>query len=230
MRKIFTAALAAAAIALTFQAQAAGNCTTIQRGVLTYQSGALAGQLLQVGVDPYGYNYQAHSFAGNYFNAYANPAGFPPYDGDDAAYLLANPTAAGHWAWQYRAVEVAMKWNDGWLANTDCDGDGKLDRHLGFASYVGSGAWLTNHNSWTVTVDGQDKRGSEFLKVVAAPTGSTVALPVSYFGEKTIYVDGKVMGPQLWGEFAAVQYVLNDSSTGDNGLLFKGELNAGFGN
>jgi hypothetical protein len=38
-----------------------------------------------------------------------------------------------------------MKWNDAWLANVDCDGDGLLDRHYGFGSYIGSGAWLTNH-------------------------------------------------------------------------------------
>jgi hypothetical protein len=40
-----------------------------------------------------------------------------------------------------------MKWNDAWLSNKDCDKNGKLDRHYGFSSYIGSGAWLTNHAS-----------------------------------------------------------------------------------
>jgi hypothetical protein len=98
-----------------------------------------------VGFDAYGVNYQAHLFNGSYFNNYANGAGFPAYDGDDAAYLAANPSAASHWAWPYRSTTVNMKWNDAWLSNQDCDGDGLLDRHYGFPSYIDSGAWETNH-------------------------------------------------------------------------------------
>ena len=46
------------------------------------------------------------------------------------------------------------KWNDAWLSNKDCDGDGLLDRHYGLDSYRGSGAWLTNHQSGEYEVDG----------------------------------------------------------------------------
>ena len=226
MKKLFVIAIAIAAM-WVFQAQAA--CVTIQQGTLVYQSGYLAGYPLQVGVDPYGYNYQAHSYNGSYFNAYANGSGLPPYNGDDTAYLAAWPIAASHWAWPYRSVDVAMKWDDMWLANMDCNGDGKLDRHYGFASYVGSGAWLTNHNGWEVTVGKHGKQANEFIKIVAIPATAVVGAPASYFGEQTVYVDNKVMGDQLWGEFAVIQYVLNDPSNGDHGLRLKSEANSGFG-
>ena len=49
----------------------------------------------------------------------------------------------------YPEWNLVMKWNDAWLSNKDCDGDGLLDRHYGYDSYIGSGAWETNH--WTTT-------------------------------------------------------------------------------
>jgi len=115
------------------------KCTTIQDGVLEYSSGHyLAGQPLQVGFDPYGYNYQGHMFSGSYANSYLGKDGFPPYTGDDEAYLAANPTANTTWYWPYRDVQLMMKWNDAWLSNKDCDDDSLLDRHYGYASgYLG---------------------------------------------------------------------------------------------
>lgn len=227
LKKMFFAAALAAALAVP---TAFAACTSIQSGNLLYSSTSyLAGESISVGVDPYGYNYQAHAYSGSFFNVYANGAGLPPYDGDDAAYLAANPTAASHWAWPYRNQDVAMKWNDAWLANKDCDGDGKLDRHYGFPSYQGSGAWLTNHDSWTVSLGGTDVLANDFLKVVAAPLGATFVAGDSYFGEGTVLVNGKYMGDRLWGEFAVVQYVLNDPSSDDHGLKLKGQINAGFG-
>jgi len=210
---------------------AAAQCVKIQSGLLLYEPGNyLAGQPITTGVNPYGYNYQAHSFNGNQFNAYAGRDGLPPYDGNDAAYLSANPGAATHWAWPYRTTDVAMKWNDAWLSNQDCDGDGLLDRHYGFSSYIGSGAWLTNHNSWPVSnTKGRTVQASEFIKIVANPADASVAAPLSYFGELTVYLNGKVVGPQIWGDFAVIQYVLNDPSTGDKGLKLKSAVSAGFG-
>ena len=124
------------------------GCTTIKEGVLEYSAGHyLEGEPLQVGYDPYGYNYQAHMFKGSYANAYLGRYGFPAYDGDDEAYLAENPDAANTWVWPYRDDYLMMKWNDAWLSNKDCDGDGALDRHYGHDSYIGSGAWLTNHQS-----------------------------------------------------------------------------------
>ena len=111
------------------------DCTTIQEGVLTYSAGHyLEGEPLVVGFDPYGYNYQGHMFKGSYANAYLGGAGYPPYEGDDEAYLAENPGAETHWTWPYRNTQLLMKWNDAWLSNKDCDGDGKLDRHYGYPS------------------------------------------------------------------------------------------------
>jgi len=60
-----------------------------------------------------------------------------------------------------------MKWNDAWISNKDCDGDGKLDRHFESDSYVGSGAWLTNHQSGEYEQDGKTCKWNYFVKIVA---------------------------------------------------------------
>ncbi|MHC4624787.1 MAG: hypothetical protein ACYS4W_12890, partial [Planctomycetota bacterium] len=153
------------------------NATTIKEGILTYSAGHyLAGQPLKVGYDPYGYNYQAHMFNGWYPNVYLGRDGFPPYEGDAEAYLDANPGAADKWYW-YPDVTIQMKWNDQWLSNQDRDDDGKLDRHYGYPSYIGSGAWETNHQSGSDTII--DDKGKEkevhwtyFVKIVAVPSSA----------------------------------------------------------
>jgi len=185
------------AVAQSVAAGGGTGCATIQGGTIMYSaSHFLAGQPLPLGFDPYGYNYQGHLFKGSYANAYLGGSGFPPYEGDDAAYLAANPAAEALWCWPYRAVNVEMKWNDAWLSNKDCDGDGKLDRHYGFASYVGSGAWETNH-----------MRGDDgghwvyFCKIVAVPADAVKVGQVWYSG------DGTEIGPDIWGEFATIQEV-----------------------
>lgn len=191
------------------------TCTTIQDGVLTYSPGHyLYGTPLKTGYDPYGYNYQGHMFNGSYANVYLGGAGFPPYDGDDEAYLAENPGAASHWAWPYRDVDLLMKWNDAWLSNKDCDGDGKLDRHYGFASYIGSGAWETNHmrggsgkDSWTY-----------FVKIVAAPADAYVSNGMWYAA------DGTEIGPVIWGQFAIIQEVESGS-----GAIYISPSGPGFG-
>ena len=230
--KTFVRAIALVGAVLIVPVPSAAQCTTIQSGLLLYQAPHyLAGQPITTGVNAFGYNYQARAFSGSYFNAYAGRDGLPPWDGDDEAYLVANPAAAAHWAWRYRLVDVAMKWNDAWLSNKDCNGDGLLDRPDDFGgTYVGSGAWLTNHNAWTVT-NGKESRAGEFIKIVALPETAVVDTSVidPIFGEGTAYLDGKVMGPQIWGDFAVIQYVVNDKSTGDKGLMLKSGLAAGFG-
>lgn len=194
-------------------------CATIKDGSITYSATSyLAGQPLKVGFDAYGYNYQAHLFNGSYFNAYANGYGFPPYEGDDEAYVAANPTVTTTLAelWSYRSTTLNMKWNDAWLSNQDCDGDHKLDRP---ASYIGTGAWLTNHQS-DVT-DGV--HWTYFVKIVAVPASAT---PV---GGVWFTVDGSEIGPSIWGAFAVIQEVANDPAAGDHGLLYKSPTNPGFG-
>lgn len=202
----------------------APSCTKIQDGVLTYSPAHYyAGQPLQVGYDPYGYNYQGHMFKGSYCNVYLGGYGFPPYDGNDEAYLAENPTAANVWCWPYRDVELLMKWNDAWLANTDCDVDGSLDRHFGFPSYIGSGAWETNHQFGTYDGDGEICRWNYFVKIIAVPDDAVNEDGVWYTA------DGTEIGSDIWGEFAVIQQVYNDTCTGEHGLEYLSPARAGLG-
>lgn len=229
MKNVYTL-LIAIAIALCIVSTAQAGCTTIQMGILQYRSGHyLAGQPLTTGYDIFGYNYQAHMFNGSYFNAYAGGAGLPAYQGQDAAYLAANPTAASHWAWPWRNDDVAMKWNDAWLSNQDCNGDGLLDRPDDFGgTYIGSGAWETNHQSGSYVAQTGKKAGKEvswiyFVKIVAVPAGAVQTGGVWYTA------GGVEIGPDLWGAFAIVQEVSNDPASGQHGLAFKSQASPGLG-
>lgn len=200
--------------------------TTIKDGIICYSSGHyFADQPIKTGFDDYGYNYQAHIFNGYYANAYLGGAGFPPYEGDDVAYLALNPTATGHWTWPYRKDVIVMKWNDAWLANNDADGDVKFDRHFGYPSYIGSGAWETNHQSGTYEdANGKEYRWSYFCKIIAVPADAVKTNGVWY------RLDGTAIGPDIWGEFAIIEEVYNDQGTGEHGIMYKSPARAGFGN
>jgi hypothetical protein len=162
-------ALVAVLIAVPIMAKGGDTCTTIKEGTLT----ASNGDPLVLGYDEFGYNYQAHMFNGRYCD----------YDRVEGG--------------SYCDVTLVMKWNDAWLSNKDCDGDGKLDRHYGFASYIGSGAWCTNHQ--TGEDDGQ--KWTYFVKIVAAPANAYAASGIWYAA------DGTEIGPVIWGEFAIIQQV-----------------------
>jgi hypothetical protein len=173
-------------------------CTTIQGGTLL----ASDGSTITTGYDGWGYNYQAHLFNGKYCDAYRDAAWCQPYKEDD----------------------LAMKWNDAWLSNKDCDGDGKLDRHHGYASYIGSGAWLTNHQSGEYPdVDGATCRWVYFVKIVAAPADAKKVDAVWYTA------GGVEIGPAIWGEFAIIQEVNNDPCGGSHGLAYHSPNNSGLG-
>ncbi|MBN1645909.1 hypothetical protein JW868_02610, partial [Candidatus Woesearchaeota archaeon] len=125
MRKGFLGILLVATALLMVLAVSAAKapkmCTTIQSGLLE----ASDGTIITTGFDEWGYNYEAHLFNGYYCDAYRDAA----------------------WCQDWAEDRLIMKWNDAWLSNKDCDGDSLLDRHYGFDSYIGSGAWLTNHQS-----------------------------------------------------------------------------------
>jgi len=161
--------LVAALIAAPVMAGKPSDCTTIKEGTLL----ASNGDPLVLGYDEFGYNYQAHMFNGRYCD-YDRVAG-----GD------------------YCDVKLMMKWNDAWLSNKDCDGDGLLDRHSGYDTYIGSGAWMTNHQ--TGEDDGQ--KWVYFVKIVAAPADAYVD------GGKWYAADGTEIGPVIWGAFAIIQQV-----------------------
>ena len=81
-----------------------------------------------------------------------------------------------------------MKWSDSWIANVDCNNDGKLDR--GLVNGVSDGfskGWLTNHVTGDYTVDGVQHDYTIFDKIVWVGTGGT-----------------------LWNEFNLVQSEVSD--------------------
>lgn len=226
MRKTAMLIMALAAC-LVFSGAAVAD--TIKDGTILYSPGHfLAGEPLKTGYDIFGYNYQAHLFNGSYYNVYSGGAGFPPYEGDTDAYLAENPGAASHWAWPYRDVLLTMKWNDAWLSNQDQSGDGKLDRYYGHASYIGSGAWETNHmsGSYEVEVNGKIKKAhwTYFVKIVAVPSDATKDADLIWHDG-----DGVEIGPDIWGAFAEIQWVENDPFAGIHGKQYGSPCSPGFG-
>lgn len=171
----------------------------------TIQDGTLEtsdGQTITPGYDFWGYNYQAHMFNGGYCDAY-----------HDAA-----------WCQPYKEVELSMKWNNAWLSNQSCDMDALLDRHYGFLAYQGSGAWLTNHQKGAyIDSNGRKQRWEYFVKIVAAPADAVLLDGIWKDA------DGIELGPVIWGEFAVIQSVYNDTGTGDHGIEYLSPNNAGLG-
>lgn len=176
----------------------AQSCATIQSGTLKGSNGVT----IETGYDDWGYNYQARIFNGKYCDAYRDAA----------------------WCQKWKDEDLEMKWNDAWLSNKDCDGDGLLDRHYGFTSYIGSGAWLTNHQKGVYTdAKGKKQRWNYFTKIVAVPSNATMSGGVWYTA------DGMEIGPAIWGEFATIQEIYNDTGTGDHGLLYHSPYSSGLG-
>lgn len=174
------------------------TCTDIQSGTLLTSDEAV----VTTGFDQWGYNYQAHMFNGGYCDAYRNAP----------------------WCQAYKEDNLIMKWNDAWLANVDCDGDDLLDRHYGYDSYIGSGAWETNHQKGSyMDANGQTCNWEYFVKIVAAPVGAYKSNGFWYTA------DDSEIGSVIWGEFAVIQEVLNDPCGGAQGLLYKGDAPTGFG-
>jgi hypothetical protein len=183
--------------ALVAQGGKFAGCTTIPSGELVTS----AGDVITPGYDQWGYNYQAYIFNGGYCDAYRDAA----------------------WCQPYKDVELIMKWNDAWLSNKDCNDDGLLDRHYGLASYIGSGAWLTNYQAGEYELDGQTCVWNYFVKIVAAPADANAVGGIWYAA------DGTEIGPVIWGSFAIIQQVENDPCAGIHGLQYVSPDHAGFG-
>lgn len=175
------------------------ECTSIQDGLIVNSDG----DVIYTGFDEWGYNYQAHLFNGYYCESYQNAA----------------------WCLPYADVQLSMKWNDAWLSNQDCDGDNLLDRHSGFPSYIGSGAWLTNHQSGEYyDEDGNLCKWNYFVKIVAAPSDA-------FKNDQSVWytADGEEIGEVIWGEFAIIQEVSNDPCAGEHGAQFISPVGPGLG-
>lgn len=201
MRKMMT--LATTLLATLVSTSAFAECTTIQDGGLL----ASDGSLITTGFDDWGYNYQAHMFNGKYCDAYRNAAWCQPYADDD----------------------LGMKWNEAWLSNKDCDGDGQLDRHYGVPTYIGSGAWLTNHQSGKyIDDDGKKQRWNYFVKIIAVPSDAVLDNDIWYVedAQGTLVV----LGPSIWGSFAVIMEVENDTGVPEShGVLYNSPYKSGLG-
>lgn len=128
------------------------------------------------------------------------------------------------WCQLYKDIKLSMKWNDAWLSNKDCDGDRLLDRYYGYDEYIGSGAWLTNHQSGEYEGnEGENCKWNYFVKIVAVPSDAVLADGVWYA------VDGTEIGPVIWGSFAVIQQVENDSCAGLHGMQYISPNGVGFG-
>jgi hypothetical protein len=105
---------------------------------------------------------------------------------------------------------------------------GQFDRHYGYDIYIGSGAWLTNHMSGEYVYDetGEICHWTYFVKISIAPKDVE---SVESVGSIWYAVDGTEIGPVIWGSFAIIQEVENDSHAGINGLQHLSSLNAGLG-
>jgi hypothetical protein len=246
MKRIMSMMIVASMMLAVVMAAQVG--TRIKDGVLEYSAGHyLEGTPLVLGYDPFGYNYQGHMFRGSYANAYLGRSGngYPPWEGDDEAYyqrLIAEeyvntPEEAEALmntvsVWAYREVTLIMKWNDAWLSNMDRDVDGSLDRHYGFGSYDGSGAWLTNYQAGTYDDEGETYAWNYYVKIVTPSTVAGDWMDVGDPGpedDRWRSADDTEIGPPIWGAFAVIQRVYNDQGTGEHGIEYLSPSPAGFG-
>ncbi|MCC6267513.1 MAG: hypothetical protein IT300_08090 [Dehalococcoidia bacterium] len=179
----FAAALVGLGTAST-GVDAAQACATIKGGTITDS----VGNVIRTGYDQFGYNYQAHMFNGTY----------------DSSDRVLDGTYWGNTG-DFVDDALSMKWSDSWLANVDCNGDGKLDRGLvnGVAGGISLG-WLTNH------INGDYDSGP-----LDADTSQDAHFTLF---DKIVWVGP---GGDLWGQYTIMQEVLNDPAGGVHGLQFK---------
>jgi hypothetical protein len=158
---------------------AKSGCTTTQSGLITDS----AGNPVTVGYDQFGYNYQADMFNGTYDSSDRVLDG--KYWGTEADYV---------------DDKLMMKWSDPWLANVDCDNNGKLDRGLEDGVLTGTSVgWLTNH------VEGDYFDGSGAVQHYTSFTKIVWTGP----------------GSPLWGQYTIIEDVYSDPAAGFTGLLDK---------
>ena len=164
------------------------GCGTIQGGTITDS----AGNPLVMGFDQFGYNYQAHLFVGTY---------------DSVDRVLDGKYWGG--TGDYVDDSLIMKWSDAWLANVDCNGDGKLDRGLVDGVVGGTSlGWETNLVEGDYDSDGDGTEDAHY----------------TYFA-KIVWVGP---GGSLWGQYEVIEEVYNDPVGGLHGLQFMQEP-PGFG-
>jgi len=192
------------------QKKKVNTCTTIQDQVLTYSNSA---GKIPLGFDDWGYNYQGHMFNGWYHN---NQRPVPAYTKDTI-----DQAPSRTW--------LIMKWSDEWISNKDCNGDGKLDRGyscdpVNAGSSNCQGAWLTNHQFGSYEgEDGKICKWNYFVKMVH-PGDDAVK-----DGNMWYTADGEEIGTVIWGAYARILQISNDTCAGEHGVLNNWEAPTGFG-
>jgi len=133
----------------------------------------------------------------------------------------------------FPGFHLTMKWNDAWLSNKDCDGDGLLDKHYGSDGFIGSGAWLTNHFTSTyINGEGNECEYDAFIKIIAAPedayvvpeNANGITIPGIWY-----YEDGTEIGPSYNFVYIVIQSIINDPCAGIEGLDYKSPDHSGLG-
>lgn len=174
-KQIFSVVALAAAMAVAQGAQGAQDCLKIQSGLITDKSGNV---VITVGYDKYGYNYQAHIFNGLVEN-YSRPT---------------TVVTTG-------TENLVMKWSDDWVANVDCDLNGKLDRGLNPKTGVSTGismGWVTNHYEGDYEgSDGELHHYTYFAKIV-------------YVGAKPAVGPDPWAATRIWGQYAIIEEIQTD--------------------
>ena len=153
-------------------------CATISSGQIVYPEGHYwAGTRVKNGFDDYGFSYHLQYFTGPFVNSNLGFWGFPPYKGDYAAYIAANPDAAAlgdpadpNSYWALKDLTLVITWNEAYRSRTDCDGDGWFDRHAGAETYIGTGAWYTNQVRGTFA----GQAYNTYSMVAAVPADATL--------------------------------------------------------
>ncbi len=184
-------------------------CATIQGGTIV----DVMGNPITIGSDEFGYNYQSHMFSGRYCDSDRVIGG------------------------AYCDVNLIMKWSDEWMSNKDCNGDGLLDRGYSCnpenpTSSACQGAWLTNHQFGSYEgEDGKTCNWNYFVKMVH-PGNDAVCDTMDTKG-KCIGMwhtaDGEEIGPAIWGAYARILQISNDTCAGEHGVLNNWEAPTGFG-
>ena len=173
-------------------------CTNIQSGTLLTS----AGDVIAIGFDEWGYNYQGRMFSGGFCDAYGDAT----------------------WCQPFKDIDLLMEWNDQWLSNEDCDGDKLLDIHRGFDRYIGSGAWVTNQMTGEyLDEEGNTCHMSSFSKIIAVPADAVLK-------DGIWYTDGGTMiGADILGEFAITVAIYSDTCSGQHPVLYSSPDGVGFG-
>ena len=191
------------------------ECATIKDGIIEYgRVGDPNTEIIPIGYDAWGYNYQAHLFNGWYWN---NVRPNPPYTDEQS---LIDDGKSTTW--------LIMKWSDEWLSNKDCNGDKKLDRGyscdpIDAKSSACQGAWLTNHQWGSYKQGGETCYWNYFVKIVHPGDDAELI-------EGTWYTaDGEEIGPVIWTAYARILQISNDPCADEHGVLNNWEAPTGFG-